>query len=365
MAVMNGFRIELMDRILGINAHLVINNSNGRLENFDEMVSKIRKMPNVQNAAPYIYGQVLAVSGKQHAGAIVRGMKLEDMQQKPLVSSHIINGAIDNDGVLIGSIMARDMGLQTGGTIRLISPDTSSTFLGQMPRLKDYRISGIFDVGMSEYDSSTIFMPMHMAQIYFKTGEAATNIEIYATKTDNLAEMKADIYKILPDVGITDWLQSNQSFMHSLEVESNVMFLILMLIIIVAAFNIISGMVMLVNGKQKEIAILRTFGASKGRIMRIFLICGGMIGVTGTLLGFAAGLAISLNIESIRRWLEGLSGTELFSAEVFYLTQLPSKVESGDVAMVVIMALILTILASVYPAWRASRISPAEALRYE
>jgi lipoprotein-releasing system permease protein len=365
MAVMNGFRIELVDRILGINAHIVISAPDNRISNYSEKVAQIKKITNVKLVSPYVYGQVLAVSGKVHSGAIVRGMRVDDLKQKPLVSEKIAEGEISNSGVLIGINMAREMGLKVGQQIRLISPDSTSTFLGQMPRLKDYYISGIFDVGMAEYDSSTIFMPMQLAQIYFKTGESVNNIEIYAEDLKKLDDIKGELYKIFPELGITDWLQANQNFVHSLKVESNVMFLILTLIIIVAAFNIISGMVMLVNSKQKEIAILRTFGASKTRILRIFLICGSMIGFSGTLLGFITGLSISLNIESIRKWLEGISGTELFSSEVFYLTQLPAKVEAGDVTMVVCMSLFLTILATLYPAWRASKISPAEALRYE
>ena len=374
MSVMNGFRSELMKRVLGINAHISVAGNQLFVDNYEDVVRRISDIPGVKKVAPVVKGEVLATSNGQHTGVMVRGMNLHDFKRKKIVAENMIFGRMWDDAseidrknaVVIGSRISRSMGLLPGDIIRLISPKTTDTFIGSMPRIKDYTVVGVFEVGMYEYDSTTIFMPMEAAQTYFKLPEKTNSIEVYVEDPDKVSAMAESINKVLGEgFYVVDWMQANSSFINSMKVERNVMFLILTLIIIIAAFNIISGMVMLVTDKGKEIAILRTIGASKGSVMRIFFICGSSIGVVGTFFGFLLGLGFAKNIETIRTWLEGLTGTELFAAEVYFLSKLPAEVHNSDVVNVVIMSLVLSFLATLYPAWRASRISPAEGLRYE
>lgn len=369
MAVMNGFRAELMERILGINAHISVSGYVDPITDYDELTKEIRAISGIKRAAPVVQGQVLATANGQNTGVVVKGMELSDLKEKTMIADNIIFGRLEefrDGGVILGSRLARILHVLPGDTIRLISPKTTNTFFGNMPRLKDYRIIGLFEVGMFEYDSSTIFMPMKAAQLYFQHDNTVSSIEV---DMENPQEIKSVTEKLAKVTGgkytIIDWEQANSHFFNSLKVERNVMFLILTLIILVAAFNIIAGMVMLVTGKGKEIAILRTMGATKGAIMRIFFMAGAAIGAAGTFFGVVLGLAFSSNIESIRRFLEGLTNTDLFSAEIYFLSKLPADIQAADVTNVVLMALVLSFLATLYPAWRAAKISPAEGVRYE
>lgn len=372
MAVMNGFRKELFDRVLGINSHVSVYLAHDVISDYEGIERKLRGINGVDGANAVIKGEVLATANDRHNGSFVRGLTLRDLKTKKLVMDNIVAGNIEDfreeNSVVIGKAMSENLRLLPGDTIRLISPKTTETFLGAMPRIKDYTVAAIFDIGMIEYDSSAIFMPIKAAQLYFKTGDAAHEIEVYSKPEMmmNLEQLKEEISLALgPEYEIIDWQEANSSFVNALKVERNVMFLILTLIILVASLNIISGMVMLVKNKGKEIAILRTMGATRGAIMRIFFICGSSIGVFGTLLGFLLGLGFSLNIENIRRWLESAFNTELFSAEIYYLTKLPADVQADDVLLVVIMSLTLSFLATLYPAWKAAKTDPVEGLRYE
>ncbi len=368
MSVMNGFHEELLKRILGINSHISIMHSQGQITDYQRLTDNLKSLPGIHNASPMVQGQVLATANDKHTGAMVRGMELNDLKNKELVADNILYGDFwqDNHSVLIGARMARNMHLVPGDQIRLISPKSSTTFFGDIPRVKDYTIAGIFEVGMFEYDSSTIFMPIESAQIYFRSKEAATSIEVDLRTPKDIETVKDEIKaRLSSDYYMVDWKAANSSFFSSLKVERNVMFLILTLIIVIAAFNIISGMVMLVTGKNKEIAILRTIGATRGSIMRIFILCGASIGFLGTFLGYLLGLGFALNIESIREVLQELSHSEFFPAEVYFLSQLPANVENSDVYGVVILSLSLSLLATLYPSWRASRISPVEGLHNE
>ncbi|MDM7947876.1 MAG: lipoprotein-releasing ABC transporter permease subunit [Oceanibaculum nanhaiense] len=370
MSVMNGFRAELLGRILGVNGHLTIFAQQGPLPGYAGMVDQVRLVEGVAMAFPQVEGQVMATANGVSSGALVKGMRREDVQRRALLSDAIMAGSLDafegNDAVMIGTRMAQRMNLTVGNQITLISPQSNPTAFGSIPRLKSYKIAALFEVGMYEYDNSFVYMPMDAAQTFFRLGDAVTGIDILLDDPDAVRDIREAISTAIgPGKRLYDWQQANSSFFTAIQVERNVMFLILTLIILVAAFNIISSMIMLVKDKGRDIAVLRTMGASKGMIMRIFFMTGASIGVVGTLAGFMLGLVFCLNIESIRKGVEFLTGTELFSAEIYFLSRLPAKVDSGEVVTVVLMALILSFLATIYPAWRAARQDPVEALRYE
>jgi lipoprotein-releasing system permease protein len=370
MSVMNGFRHELLARILGLNGHLTMEAYQGPLPNYEQLTDELRKLPMVKMADPLVQGQAMVTVKDRAIGAVVRGMRPEDVKARAIIASNIKQGSLDHfqgdDVVIIGSRMAESLGVGVGDQITLISPQSTPTMIGLIPRIKSYEVVGIFEVGMSEYDSTFVFMPLEAAQLYFKMPGGASDIEIMVNDPDRVgAALDAIEAKIGGNYRFIDWQQANSSFFGAIQVEQNVMFLILTLIIVVAAFNIISGQIMLVKDKGRDIAILRTMGATRGMIMRIFLLSGASIGVLGTALGFAFGLAFADNIESIRQWLQSLLHTHLFPEEVYFLSQLPAIVDPGEVTTVVIMSLTLSLLATLYPSWRAARLDPVEALRYE
>ncbi|MFY7962896.1 MAG: FtsX-like permease family protein, partial [Elsteraceae bacterium] len=270
------------------------------------------------------------------------------------------------DSVIIGRRLAQRQGLSVGNDITLISPQGNATPFGTVPRVKSFRVAAIFEVGMFEYDSSYVYMPLDTAQSFFRTGAGVTAVEVLVADPQRVSPLVRSAYDVIPPGGrVLDWQQANASFFNAIQVERNVMFLILTLIILVAAFNIISSMIMLVKDKGREVAVLRTMGATRGAIMRVFFMAGASIGVVGCLAGLALGVSFSLNIETIRQWLQGLTGTELFSAEIYFLSRLPARLDWNEVIQVVVMALSLSILATLYPSWRAARLDPVEALRYE
>jgi len=369
MSVMNGFRDELMKRILGLNGDLEIYAAQGVITDYDTAADVLRGLPGVVQVAPLIEGQVMATAGGRSSGAVVRGIKPSDFRARKLLADHIQVGSLDNfkdDSLVIGARLAQRLGVNVGDQVTLIAPEGRPTAFGTVPRMRAYTVAATFEVGMYEYDSSFVFMPLKAAQVYFRVPNAVTSLEVMAANPDRLQYLRDAIIQALKrPVRILDWQQANSSFFNAIEVERNVMFLILTLIIVVAAFNIISSLIMLVKDKGQDIAILRTMGATRGMIMRIFLLSGASIGVVGTLAGFVLGLAFADNIEIIRQWIQGLTGTQLFSPEIYFLSQLPAKVDTGEVVTVVGMALVLSFLATLYPSWRAARLDPVEALRYE
>ncbi|MBB5277634.1 lipoprotein-releasing system permease protein [Rhizobium rosettiformans] len=371
MAVMNGFRTELVSRILGINGHMIVQAVDQPLSDYAGLAERFAAVPGVTMALPLVEGQTLA-SGREGAGsgALVRGIRPDDLTKLTVVSSNIRSGDMvgfaTGQGVLIGSRMAAQLGLAAGDTITLVSPEGDVTPLGVNPRVKSYPVSGIFEIGMSEYDASIIYMPLEEAQLYFNVEGIVQSIELFIADPDAVDELRPQIEEAAGrQIFLTDWRQRNQTFFSALQVERNVMFMILTLIVLVAALNIISGLIMLVKDKASDIAILRTMGATSGAIMRIFFMTGAAIGTVGTIAGVFLGVIVCLNIESIRQFFSWVSGTVLFDPELYFLSQLPADMNMSETLSVVIMALSLSFMATIFPAWRASRLDPVQALRYE
>jgi lipoprotein-releasing system permease protein len=369
MSVMNGFRVEFVNHILGIEGHLAVMSATGPLQNFEALDKRIRALPGIVAARPQVEGQVLASTGHASTGVLVRGVRAEDIEQQPLLANAIDPAALaqfNDDGVIVGVRLARRLGVAPGGQITIVSPNGNATAFGTMPRIKSYRIVGVFDLGLFQYDNNMILMPLAAAQLFFNTGNAVDSIEIFAQDPDNLDATRAALGGIIgPAARIVDWRQTQASYINAIEIERNVMFLILTLIILVAAFNIISGMIMMVKDKGRDIAILRTMGATRGMILRIFMLSGASIGVVGTFLGFLIGTEFALHIEAIRQFVQDIVGVNLFSAEIYFFTRIPARVYVSDVVTVVAMAFALSFLATLYPSWRAARLDPVEALRYE
>jgi lipoprotein-releasing system permease protein len=369
MSVMNGFRADLLARILGLNGDLGVYALSGGLADFDAAAQKVRDIPGVTRVTPIVEGQVMATSEAGAAGALVRGIRPDDLRSLPLLANHVIQGSLadfSDDGVAVGDRLARRLGLTVGSPITVISPEGTATAFGTMPRVKTYHVVALFNVGMYEYDNSFIYAPLDAAQLFFRLPDAVSNLEIFTADPDRVREQRRLITTAFAGrVRIVDWQQANSSLFNAVEIERNVMFLILTLIIVVAAFNIISSMIMMVKDKGRDIAILRTMGASRGMILRIFVLSGASIGVIGTAAGFVLGLVFTDNIEAIRQGIQRIIGTDLFAAEIYFFTRIPARIDTGEVAAVVIMALALSFLATLYPSWRAARLDPVEALRYE
>ena len=371
MSVMGGFQVDLLNRILGFNGHLGVYGQAAPLRDYDALAARIRTVPGVVSAAPVVDGQVLMSGPRgQNAGGMVRGISQADIRRVPAIANNIRAGSLDaftgEDAIAIGVGLAGRFGLQVGDDLTLISPQGAATAFGTVPRVRAYKIAAIFQVGMNEYDTSFVFVPLEAAQIFFQQLGQVNHIEVFADDPDHVRAIGDAILKVAgTPVRVVNWQQSNNSFFAAVTVEKNVMFLILTLIILVAAFNVISSLIMMVKDKTRDIAILRTIGAGRGAVLRIFLMAGAAVGVTGTVVGVVLGVVFCLNIQRIQGWVESATGTAVFNPEVYYLTHLPSRLDPVEVTQVVLMALSLSLLATLYPSWRAARTDPVEALRHE
>ena len=370
LSIQNGLRDELLNSILGFKGHISIISKSGNLYDYKNVASQVANSKGVIHASPMIESQVLVSYKNRSSGALVRGLNKADLLNRTLISNNITRGSLkdfnSHTSVVIGSRLAAALGAFTDDYITLISPQGTITALGNIPRLKTYKITGIFEVGHFQYDRSFIFMSLNEAQNYFRLGDSVSKIEVFVNKPDKIQVPRQSIRDNLNlDLLIFDWQEENHSIFSALKVQKNVMFLIVMLIVLVAAFNIISSLIMMVKDKGSAIAILRTVGAPKAMIMRIFLIAGTSVGLAGTIFGAIAGLIFTYYISSIQSFIENMLGTELFSPEIYYFSNLPCKVVAGEVIMVTLISLGLSILATLYPSWRASRLDPVVALRYD
>ncbi|WP_297493092.1 lipoprotein-releasing ABC transporter permease subunit [Acidocella sp.] len=372
MSVMNGFRQELLSQILGLNGDIGVYGINAPLTNYEDMSAKIRSIPGVTAAFPVVENEVLFSSPQGGAaGGVARGITSQGLAALPTVSNHIVAGSLADmqggDAIAIGSGLANQLGLSVGQSISLIMPQGKATIIGTIPSIESFRVVAIFQTGMQIYDSGYVFLPLQAAQTLFQKPGAATQIEVFVKNADNDAGIKQEIAADFPNTPLTigDWRHANDALFAAVVVEGNVMFLILTLIIVVAAFNVVSSLIMMVKDKAKDIAILRTMGASSGAVMRIFLMCGASVGVLGTLIGFGLGVVFCANIERIRQFVQAITGTKLFDPTVYYLESLPARLDWHQVGEVIIMSFVLSILATIYPSWRAARIDPIETLRGE
>ena len=383
MAVLNGFREELLDKILGFSGHVSIYNTDlSPVADYKDIELRLSKVPGVTRVIALVEGQAMASSLKTSTGALVRGISEDDIKKLPSLKNGSLRTALKkagipdetaafdgfdtSNGVVIGERMAWRHQLGLGSTLTIISPNGPDTVVGNAPRIRDYPVVGIFKVGMSDYDENVIYMPLAEAQDYFVSDEGVTQVEAMVADPDGIDGMATALQAAAgPNMQVQTWKQRNLAFFNALDVERNVMFLVLTMIILVAALNIISGLIMLVKDKSHDIAILRTMGATRGAVQRVFFLTGAAIGVSGTIAGFVLGLVICLNVERIRQMIQWLSGVDPFNAELYYLAQLPARMDSYQTFWVVLMSLGLSFIATLYPSWRAARLDPVEALRYE
>ncbi len=372
-SVMSGFQTELESRILGVNGHITIEAfAGGQIDNYQKLLGDIRAIPGITSALPVLDGQALLTTDRGGArGGLVRGMTLDDLRLLHPISDHIVEGKLDDftgdDALLIGAGLAQLYQLHIGDRLTVISPQGAATAFGTVPRVRAYKVIGVFDAGLNDYNNSVVFMPLPAAQIFFQKPDAITGIEMRIAQPDNVDALLPPLRAALGDrkLLLRDWRHANDTIIAVLQVQKDTMFIVLGMIVLVAAFNVISSLIMMVKDKTRDIAVLRTLGAESFAVMRIFLMCGAFVGVAGTLIGTIIGVVFCRNIVAVQHFVEQVTGGRVFDSNVFMLTSLPDKVDWGDVSRVVALGLVLSLLATLYPSWRAARTDPVEALRHE
>lgn len=378
LAVMTGFEEDLKEKILGTNAHVVVIRNGLPMDEYRQVMEKLTAMPGITAATPFIYNQVMLSSGRNVSGVVLRGIDVPSDRQVTRLSASLVEGSTDNldprmsdgavalPGLLIGKELARNLNLRLGDRINVVSPMGNITPLGMMPRMKPFRVVGIFNTGMFEYDSTLAYVSLTQAQSFFDLGDTVTGIQLKVKDVYHTGELAREINRVLgSDYFARDWMQMNRNILFALKTEKVVMFVILTLIVLVAAFGIASTLFMVVMEKTRDIAILKSMGATGSSIMKIFVMEGLIIGIIGTLLGVASGLLIALNLEPIIDTIQKITGQNFFSKDIYYLDHFPSQVVPADVALISVTAVLISFIATLYPAWQASRMLPAEALRYE
>ncbi len=371
LSVMNGFQKELRARILGVASHIQITGPDNTLADWQAIATRARENPTVVGAAPYVTGQALLSFGADVRGALVRGIDPALESEVADVGEHMIAGRLDllqpgEFGIVLGSELARALRAFPGDRVALIAPQGLVTPAGLIPRLKQFRVVGIFEIGMFEYDSGLALIHLADAERLYQLGDRVSGVRLKLADLFQSREIAQELYRTLGgDVLISDWTRSHANFFRAVDIEKRVMFIILTLIIAVAAFNVVATLVMVVTDKQSDIAILRTLGATPGSVMKIFMVQGAVIGVIGTALGVISGILLALNVETVVPFIEHVLSVQILSKEVYYISELPSDLQRGDVIGIAAISLLLAFVATVYPSWRASRVRPAEALRYE
>ncbi len=371
LSVMNGFQNEVRERILGMAAHVTVSGLDGRLRNWPEVLEKSRDFPHVLGAAPYIHAEGMVTAGDRVQGTMVRGLLPSQEPQVSVVGSKMVAGSLDvlqpgSFNIILGSELATTLGVSVGDKVTLITPSTNVSPAGILPRLKRFTVAGVFEVGMFQYDSALVLVHMRDAARLYRFDESVSGVRLKLDDMFLAPEVAADLQDRLGErYWVSDWTRSHTNYFRALKIEKTAMFIILLLIVAVAAFNIISTLVMVVTDKQGDIAILRTLGASPASIMGIFIIQGVVIGMVGTLLGILGGVSLALNIDTIVPAIESTFGIHFLPASVYYISELPSELRWSEVTTIATLAFVLSMLATIYPAWRASRVQPAEALRYE
>ena len=371
MSVMNGFQKEVRSRILGVSAHVQIMGSEGGLDQWQTAREVAMKNPEVIGTAPFVNGQGLLAYSSNVRGTVVRGIIPSDENAVADLGRDMRVGQITSlvageYNIILGAELARALGVSVGTKLQLITPQGSVTPAGMVPRLRSFTVSGIFSSGHYEYDSTLALIHMKDAQVLFRLGENVSGVRLKLKNTDEARNVSRQLATTLRTDGyVTDWTKQNETYFRAVEIEKRMMFVILALIIAVAAFNLVSTLVMVVTDKHPDIAILRTLGASPGMIMKIFVVQGAVIGVIGTLIGVAVGIVLALNVDVVVPFIESMAGFKVLSPEVYFLSELPSDLKWNDVWMTAVIALLLSLAATLYPSWQASRVNPAEALRYE